>query len=286
MAKPLVVLVVGMAGTGKTTLVQRIQHFVVERKISSYFINLDPAVLDVPFAANIDIRDTVNYKEVMKQYRLGPNGAIITSLNLFATKINQVISILEGKSDLGYIFVDTPGQIEVFTWSASGQLITEAFAASFPTCVMFVGDTTRCSNPQTFMSTMLYSCSIMFKSQVPLFVALNKCDITSGEQVKTWMADNDALCDVTRDSSAYAATLTQSLSLFVQEFYSDLHCTCVSAATGQGMEDLFEGMQHAREEYTTNFLPLLKQRDEQQASAREKQLRQLKNDVAAEETDH
>jgi hypothetical protein len=30
-------------------------------------INLDPAVLNVPFESNIDIRDSVNYKEVMKQ---------------------------------------------------------------------------------------------------------------------------------------------------------------------------------------------------------------------------
>ena len=31
-------------------------------------INLDPAVRSVPFDANVDIRDSVNYKEVMKQY--------------------------------------------------------------------------------------------------------------------------------------------------------------------------------------------------------------------------
>lgn len=37
-----------------------------------------------------DIRDTVNYKEVMKQYGLGPNGGIVTSLNLFATRFDQV----------------------------------------------------------------------------------------------------------------------------------------------------------------------------------------------------
>ena len=60
----------------------------------SYYINLDPAVRgDTPFAANIDIRDTVDYKEVMKQYGLGPNGAILTSLNLFATKFDQVVRI-------------------------------------------------------------------------------------------------------------------------------------------------------------------------------------------------
>ncbi len=52
--------------------------------------NLDPACYEVPYPANIDIRDTVNYKEVMKQYGLGPNGGIVTALNLFATKFDQV----------------------------------------------------------------------------------------------------------------------------------------------------------------------------------------------------
>ncbi len=31
----------------------------------------------------------VNYKNVMKQYSLGPNGGILTSLNLFATRFDQ-----------------------------------------------------------------------------------------------------------------------------------------------------------------------------------------------------
>ncbi|GAB2210315.1 hypothetical protein Droror1_Dr00015579 [Drosera rotundifolia] len=39
--------------------------------------------------ANIYIRDTVKYKEVMKQFNIGPNGGILTSLNLFATKFGE-----------------------------------------------------------------------------------------------------------------------------------------------------------------------------------------------------
>lgn len=34
----------------------------------------------------------VKYKNVMKQYNLGPNGGILTSLNLFATRFDQVIA--------------------------------------------------------------------------------------------------------------------------------------------------------------------------------------------------
>ena len=43
----------------------------------------------------------------------------------------QVLALCEKKREppLEYIIVDTPGQIEIFTWSASGAIITEAFAA-------------------------------------------------------------------------------------------------------------------------------------------------------------
>ena len=121
-----------MAGSGKTTLLQRLNSYLHTTKTPGYIINLDPAVTQVPYGANIDIRDTVrsyltfaqcqhicymhhllyqlalmscccflcdsslflvqvNYKNVMKQYGLGPNGGILTSLNLFATRFDQVL---------------------------------------------------------------------------------------------------------------------------------------------------------------------------------------------------
>ena len=43
-------------------------------------------------------QDTVNYKEVMKQYELGPNGGIVTALNLFATKFDKVLEILDERA--------------------------------------------------------------------------------------------------------------------------------------------------------------------------------------------
>ena len=34
----------------------------------------------------------------MKQYKLGPNGGIVTSLNLFATRFDQVMGFVEKRS--------------------------------------------------------------------------------------------------------------------------------------------------------------------------------------------
>lgn len=79
-----------MAGSGKTTFLQRLNAHLHSTQRPGYIINLDPAVSHVPYGANVDIRDTVNYKNVMKQYSLGPNGGILTSLNLFATRFDQV----------------------------------------------------------------------------------------------------------------------------------------------------------------------------------------------------
>ena len=115
-----------MAGSGKTTFLQRLNSHMHQNATPAYIINLDPAVLELPYSPNVDIRDTVNYKNVMQQYSLGPNGGILTSLNLFATRFDQVVSLCERPRDppLQYIVADTPGQIEIFTLSASGAIIT------------------------------------------------------------------------------------------------------------------------------------------------------------------
>lgn len=53
---------------GKTTLMQRLNSYLHSKDTPPYILNLDPAVAHMPYSANIDIRDTVDYKEVMKQY--------------------------------------------------------------------------------------------------------------------------------------------------------------------------------------------------------------------------
>jgi len=63
------IIAIGMAGSGKSTFVQRINAHLHAKTPPAppYVLNLDPAVVNVPFEPNIDIRDTVDYHEVMKQ---------------------------------------------------------------------------------------------------------------------------------------------------------------------------------------------------------------------------
>lgn len=50
---PIVLIVVGMAGSGKTTLTQRLTAECIQRKSPPYIINLDPACHNPPYPVNI-----------------------------------------------------------------------------------------------------------------------------------------------------------------------------------------------------------------------------------------
>lgn len=290
-----------MAGSGKTTFMQRINAHLHAQKDPPYVINLDPAVLNVPFDSNIDIRDSVNYKEVMKQYNLGPNGGILTSLNLFATKVDQILGLLEKRTQpdaenptrrpINNILVDTPGQIEVFVWSASGTILLESLASSFPTVIAYVIDTPRTCSTSTFMSNMLYACSILYKTKLPMILVFNKTDVKDASFAKEWMTDFEAFQaalqeDENRNAfggvegegggSGYMGSLLNSMSLMLEEFYAHLSVVGVSSMTGIGVDEFFQAVADKAEEFKRDYQPELerkrKERDDAKMTARQREL--------------
>mmetsp|Transcript_10524 Transcript_10524/g.31415 ORF Transcript_10524/g.31415 Transcript_10524/m.31415 type:complete len:331 (+) Transcript_10524:222-1214(+) len=274
---PVVTLLIGMAGSGKTTLFHRLHYDATEKGRRCYFINLDPAVLEVPIEPQIDIRDTIDYKGIMREYRLGPNGAIVTALNLFATQFADVMKILEKRAaEFDHVIVDTPGQIEAFTWSASGQLIAESLASTFATNVVYVVDTPRTLQPATFMSNMVYACSILHKYRLPLTAAFNKVDAESAAPLFAWMDDFEAFHEAldahssdSPDGAGYVTSLHRSMSLVLDEFYRVLERVAVSAVSGEGVDDLYASMAAARAKYDATYGAEVDARIKQRRAERE-----------------
>ncbi|XP_060661711.1 GPN-loop GTPase 1 [Drosophila nasuta] len=254
---PVCIIVLGMAGSGKTTFTRSlIQH--AQSQFNPYVVNLDPACREVPYAAHIDIRDTVNYKEVMKQYQLGPNGGIVTALNMFTTKMPKFAELVRRAGERGHkwCIIDTPGQIEVFTWSASGNIITEGLATMFPTIVVYVMDVVRSTCPTTFMSNMLYACSILYKTRLPFLVTLNKIDLKECSFVQEWMTDFEAFQDALEKEQSYVNNLTRTMSLTLDTFYENLITCGVSAKSGVGFSTLLTHLLECVAEYERDYKPV------------------------------
>jgi GTPase Era involved in 16S rRNA processing len=237
----------------------------------------------------------------MEEYRLGPNGAILTALNLFAAQFERVLDYIEQQQQQTatgvsqdragdprtappqYIFFDTPGQIEAFTWSASGMIVTEtlAAAAEYPTVLLYVVDIPRCvQNVLTFTSNMLYACSILYRSRIPLVVVWNKRDCVPMEdaaRLEAWMRDFEAFdAELERYDEAnripgggdFSVSFSRSLALALNEFYRQVPCVFVSAYTGEGMDTLFEALQSAKDTFErSEYLRQARERKQLRANA-------------------
>lgn len=297
---------------------QRINSYLHSKHDAPYVINLDPAVRNVPFDSNIDIRDSLDYKEVMREYNLGPNGGILTSLNIFATKIDQIISILEKRvvsnsvdpkvNPIKHIIVDTPGQIEVFVWSASGSILLDSLASTFPTVIAYIIDTPRTSSTSTFMSNMLYACSILYKTKLPMILVFNKTDVKDAAFAEEWMTDFEAFQAALKQEeesgsfggveggngglgggSGYMGSLLNSMSLMLEEFYRHLSVVGVSSMTGKGIPEFFEAVSAKAKEFERDYKPELekrqRERQDEKENRREKELGKLMRDMNVTESD-
>lgn len=284
---------------------QRVNSYLHSKGQPPYLINLDPAVRTVPFDCNIDIRDSLNYKQVMSEYSLGPNGGILTSLNIFATKIDQVMSILEKRTNtsseptnakpIQHILVDTPGQIEVFVWSASGSILLDSLASSFPTVIAYIIDTPRTSSTSTFMSNMLYACSILYKTRLPMILVFNKTDVKDADFAKEWMTDFEAFQAALKSEeeagskggfgggSSYMSSLLNSMSLMLEEFYRHLSVVAVSSMTGKGADEFLAAVGEKANEFERDYKTELEKRKEakhrEKDDRREQELGHLMKDM-------
>ncbi|EKX74328.1 ATP binding protein family member protein [Theileria equi strain WA] len=259
--KTLAIVVIGMAGSGKTCYVRKLIEKLKTVGKKVYSINLDPAVVKVHYKPNIDIRDSIDYRDIMKKYNLGPNGAIMTSLNLFVTRFDKILEILDRRSDtLDYIVIDTPGQIEVFNWSASGTIILESLSSSFPTAVNYLIDTTRSMNPVTFMTNMIYACSVMYKCQLPFIACFNKIDVNRYEICLEWMHDYDQFYESVMKDDSYMATFSRSCALMLNEFYYNLTVSGISSMTGEGFDEHIKTLDECIHQYKRIYLPWLEKK--------------------------
>ena len=166
-----VMIFLGTAGSGKSSMVYGAKNWFVEHGANVLTANLDPGAEKLPYVPDVDIRDCIQLDEVMDRYSLGPNGAMIVASDLIAEDFTEILEEIEGYTP-DYLMVDTPGQLELFVFRASGIFIVEALSGE-ETIASFLVDPFLTQTPSSFTSILNWPVINLFSPRWRYIQGLN-----------------------------------------------------------------------------------------------------------------
>jgi hypothetical protein len=234
-----VIFVAGTAGSGKSLLSSKIYEYYTRNGAFAAILNLDPGVISLPYTPDIDIRDLVDIVYLMKQYNLGPNGALMMANDLIASKIEEIQQQVDNVNP-DYLIVDTPGQIELFAYRTSGPYFVNNFVAEQKTS-LFLYDGVLVTTAINFVSMALLATSIKLRLGLPTINVLTKTDLIVDKisEILRWTTNIKTLENAISsesDGESYILLTNLLRSLNVGGFAQGL--IPISNSSGEGLINL------------------------------------------------
>ncbi len=232
------IFIEGTAGAGKSLLAAKLKEQYTANGAFASVLNLDPGVEELPYACDVDVRDMVNVPDVMRDYDLGPNGAVIAANDIIASRMPLLQKEIDTVNP-DYLIVDTPGQIELFAYRVSGPLIVQEMAADQKASI-FLYDGVLASSPTNFVSITLLAASIQLRLGMPAISIITKTDLIENElqDILEWSDARALERSISRHSRGEMYSLASSMlrGLDIGGFVGEM--IPVSNVTGEGMPAL------------------------------------------------
>ncbi len=233
-----IVFIIGTAGSGKTMFTAAFNEWLKMSKQDVATINLDPGAAALPYMPDVDVRNYVNVENLMDEYKLGPNGALVMAADLIADEIEQISKEIEDlKSDV--VLVDTSGQMELFAFRASGPYIASELAKEEPRAIVYLFDSVFSANPLNYVSNMFLSAAVQNRFLLPQIHLLSKCDLLPKEQVSkivNWSANkNDIENAIEQNLEGTKRLLSRNMMQVIYKLGLRFLLIPVSAKTNEGI---------------------------------------------------
>lgn len=177
-----VVFIIGTAGSGKSLLTASLDEWLKLAKQQTATINLDPGTITLPYTPDVDVRDYIKTNQIMEEYKLGPNGALIMAADLIAEQAEKLGREIESFNP-DIVIVDTPGQMELFAFRASGPYIASELTKE-PKAIVYLFDSVFSLNPLNYVSNLFLSAAVYNRFFIPQISVLSKCDLLPPEELK------------------------------------------------------------------------------------------------------
>jgi len=189
------IFVLGPAGSGKSYTSAALREWIADFNLDVIIVNLDPAADWLPYTPDVDIRDYITLEDVMKKYGLGPNGGLIMAVSLSVDFVENIRREIE-EFKPNYVIVDTPGQLELFSFRGAGRIIMDALSGKDKVVTLFLLDGSIIGNIPSFISMVLLAASVAAYHGFPQVTVINKADLLDGDsanRIAEWIEEPSTL---------------------------------------------------------------------------------------------
>ncbi|XP_067032314.1 GPN-loop GTPase 3-like isoform X2 [Acropora muricata] len=179
-------LVMGPAGSGKSTYCSTILQHCENVQRSVQVVNLDPAAEQFGYPVLADVRELVELDDVMEaaDLQLGPNGGLVFCMEYLVQNFDWLEEKL-GDIEDDYILFDCPGQIELYThMPVMRQLVETLHQWNFRVCGVFLIDSQFVVDCSKFFAGVLTALSAMIQLEIPHINVMSKMDLLTKKQLK------------------------------------------------------------------------------------------------------
>jgi len=262
------VIVAGPAGSGKSTFVSALAQWMELNGLDVVRVNLDPASEVLPYVPDVDVRNYVTTRDFMVKYGLGPNGALVLSVDYL---VNYVSDLRKEIDELGgnYAIIDLPGQLEIVAFRRLGPIVLRELVKNNRSATAFILDSHMASNPHSSYSALLLALSTMYRLRLPLVLILNKIDLITTQQkfrdleglssrlyLLRLLSEDYSCISASNDAFFISLEVGESLCNIFKEIFKEV--VSVSSKEMWGVEDayallqrvLIGGEDFATEEYS------------------------------------
>jgi GTPase SAR1 family protein len=233
------IFITGTAGSGKSLLTSRLLQWYRDNGAYPVTLNLDPGAVNLPFEPDIDVRNYVDIDTLMESYGLGPNGSLIMASDMIATKLDEIQKEVD-ELNPDYLIVDTPGQIELFAYRASGPYFAANLHADNK-ATLFALDGMLVSSPINFVSISLLALSVKLRLKMAQINVLTKRDLVIDKlkSIMEWAGSSMALEHVLNsEKDAEYSLLIKDLARSISKGGFSQSLIGVSSVTMSGMVNL------------------------------------------------
>ncbi|KAG8233425.1 hypothetical protein J437_LFUL013419, partial [Ladona fulva] len=179
-------LVIGPAGSGKSTYCSYITKHFETQKQTAQVVNLDPAAEYFEYEPVADIRELIHLDDAMEDedLKFGPNGGLVFCMEYLLENKDWLQEQL-GDDDEDYILFDCPGQIELYTHMTVMKDLVEVLQNwNFRVCGVFILDSQFMIDGAKFLAGTMTALSVMVNLVIPHINILSKIDLLGKQSRK------------------------------------------------------------------------------------------------------